>query len=163
MLARAADNCRGDREIVLTAISQCGCALKWADGSCRGDREIVEAAVKQSAAALQFASQELLSDSSFTPHARQHFCFLKLQMMSGRSCLIAVHESTQTFTHAVKKRSGELLGIAEDGIALYYGAVAVPDNAAVTEWPGPPSMGAVVEYDVVVTKRHRTVGQLALA
>ena len=38
---------RGDREIVMTALSQHGWALQYATEALRGDREIVMAAVSQ--------------------------------------------------------------------------------------------------------------------
>ena len=49
---------RGDRDIVLAAVSQTGSALEWASEKLRRDREIVRTAVSNHGSALQWASQE---------------------------------------------------------------------------------------------------------
>ena len=43
----ASDDLKGDREIVLTAVSKEGRALEWASDDLKGDREIVLIAVSQ--------------------------------------------------------------------------------------------------------------------
>eukprot|EP00971_Amphidinium_carterae_P224937 4462208-Amphidinium_carterae.1 len=85
-LAQASQSLRCDREIVLVAVKQDGRALEFAAESCKGDREIVQAAVEQSWLALKHAADELLADGDFLPHARVHFCLLKVTMLSGTGC-----------------------------------------------------------------------------
>ena len=61
-LEHAAEELKGDREIVMTAVSKNGMALQFATEELKGDREIVMAAVSQHGMALQFASEELKGD-----------------------------------------------------------------------------------------------------
>ena len=61
-LQHAPEELKGDREIVMTAVSQDGWALQFATEELRGDREIVMAAVSQRGRALQFATEELKAD-----------------------------------------------------------------------------------------------------
>ena len=56
---------RGDREIVLAAVAQDGCALHHAAAELRGDREVVLAAVAQNGNALRSAAAELKGDREF--------------------------------------------------------------------------------------------------
>ena len=53
---------KDDREIVREAVKQNGCALDYASAELKGDREIVMVAVKQYGGALQYASAELKGD-----------------------------------------------------------------------------------------------------
>jgi hypothetical protein len=55
----ASEELLGDREIVLAAVQEDGCALKFASPDLRGDRGVVLAAVKQNGDALRCASEEL--------------------------------------------------------------------------------------------------------
>ena len=60
----ASDDLKGDREIVLKAVSQFWRALQWASDDLKGDREIVlkEAVPSQHWQALQWASDDLKGD-----------------------------------------------------------------------------------------------------
>lgn len=58
----ASEELRGDREIILKAVRDCGLALEYASEELRGDREIVLEAVKIHGDALVFASDELKGD-----------------------------------------------------------------------------------------------------
>ena len=51
-----------NRELVLAAVHQDGCALEFASGTLRNDRELVLAAVHQDGCALEFASKALRND-----------------------------------------------------------------------------------------------------
>ena len=50
---------RADREIVLAAVAQNGCALMFASEALRGDRDVVLVAVAENGKALDYASPEL--------------------------------------------------------------------------------------------------------
>jgi hypothetical protein len=57
---------RNDREIALAAVTQHGCALKYAHKKkLKNDREVVLAAVNQNGCALMFASDKLKNDYAF--------------------------------------------------------------------------------------------------
>ena len=56
------DNLKKDKEIVLAAVKQDGCALEFADDSLKKDKEIVIAAVKQDGLALQYADDIFKKD-----------------------------------------------------------------------------------------------------
>ena len=62
VLQFATEELKGDRQIVMTAVSQDGWALQFAREELRGDREIVMATVSQHGGALQFATEELKAD-----------------------------------------------------------------------------------------------------
>ena len=53
---------RGDRTIVMNAVSKNGSALQYATKKLRGDHEIVMTAVSLNGLALRFATEELRSD-----------------------------------------------------------------------------------------------------
>ena len=65
----ACDDLRGDREIVMEAVSQDGEALHCASEELRGDREIVMKAVSGSGKALWRASEELRGDREIVMQA----------------------------------------------------------------------------------------------
>ena len=58
----ASEDLRGDREIVTQAVLQNGYILKYASREMRGDRQIVMQAVSQEGHALEFATEELRGD-----------------------------------------------------------------------------------------------------
>lgn len=70
-LQHASDSLRGDREVVLMAISQDGSALQWASDAMRDDREIVLEAMKMSELAGQFASARLFDEAEIGPRYRK--------------------------------------------------------------------------------------------
>ena len=58
---------KGDRETVMTAVSQSGWALEFATEELKGDRKIVMAALSRGAGlALRFATEELKGDAEMT-------------------------------------------------------------------------------------------------
>ena len=61
-LCRGTKELRGDREIVMKALSKRGRALEFATEELKGDREIVMAAVSKHGTALEFAAEELKGD-----------------------------------------------------------------------------------------------------
>ena len=65
----AAEELKGDREIVTKAVSKCGCALQFATEELRGDREIVMQAVSVDGDALEYATKSLREDEEMLQHA----------------------------------------------------------------------------------------------
>uniref|UniRef100_A0A7S3Q6A0 DUF4116 domain-containing protein n=1 Tax=Chaetoceros debilis TaxID=122233 RepID=A0A7S3Q6A0_9STRA len=64
----AAEELKGDREVVLAAVThngQNGRALKYAAEELKGDREFMLAAVTQDVRALEYAAEELKGDREF--------------------------------------------------------------------------------------------------
>ena len=61
-LEHAAEELKGDREIVMTAVSKNGRALRFAAEELKGDRKIVMTAVSSFGSALKFAAEELKGD-----------------------------------------------------------------------------------------------------
>ncbi|CAE7372198.1 Trpt1 [Symbiodinium sp. CCMP2592] len=70
-LASASEAVRGDKEIILKAVSADGSLLRFADGQLQADREVVLAAVRQNRMALRFAAKGLLTDRRFVEAAVQ--------------------------------------------------------------------------------------------
>ena len=65
----ATEELQGDPEIVMQAVSQNGFALQFAAEELKGDREIVMAAVSQNGFALRCATEELKDDEKILQHA----------------------------------------------------------------------------------------------
>ena len=65
----AAEELKADREIVMTAVSEDGWALEFAAEELRGDREIVITAVSENGSALEFATKDLKEDERMLQHA----------------------------------------------------------------------------------------------
>ena len=61
-LQHATEELRGDGEVVMKAVSQDGVALFYAAEELRGDREVVMKAVSQYGGALRYATEELRGD-----------------------------------------------------------------------------------------------------
>ena len=61
-LSYATEELRGDREVVMAAVAKNGCALCHATEELRGDREVVMTAVAQDGLALQYATEEVRED-----------------------------------------------------------------------------------------------------
>ena len=68
-LEHATEEQKGDREIVMTAVSSSGFALRHAAEKLKADREIVTKAVSKSGCALQFATEELRGDHEIVMQA----------------------------------------------------------------------------------------------
>ena len=62
VLSNTTEELKGDREIVMAAVSQFGPALKYATEELKGDHEIVMAAVSKQGMALEYATEELKGD-----------------------------------------------------------------------------------------------------
>ena len=82
---------KGDREIVMAAVSCNGYALQYATEEMKGDREIVMAAVSQHGFALQCATEEMKGDAGMIEVAlvNRHgapLIALRVRLLSGRSC-----------------------------------------------------------------------------
>lgn len=61
-LEYASKTLRGDKEVVLDAVQNCGTALRFASDALRDDRDVVLAAMKNNKEAFKFASFRLQSD-----------------------------------------------------------------------------------------------------
>eukprot|EP00971_Amphidinium_carterae_P126781 2511730-Amphidinium_carterae.1 len=66
-----------------------GLALQHAAESCKIDRDILLTAKKQYWEALRFASDALLEDSSFAADAKKDFHILRIRLLSGRYTCVA--------------------------------------------------------------------------
>ena len=62
-LEYASDELKNDREVVMKAVNQRGCASEYASDELRNDREVVMEAVKQNGCALKYASDEVKSEN----------------------------------------------------------------------------------------------------
>ena len=89
-LYHAAEELKGDRDIVLAAVSNNGLALQFATEDLKGDREIVLAAVSENGRALNCATNALKADEGMMRHALEqspdHLVGLKVSLLSGRCC-----------------------------------------------------------------------------
>ena len=65
----ATEELKCDRELVMTAVSRNGWALQCATEELKADREIVMTAVSQNGSALQFATKDLQEDEEMLQHA----------------------------------------------------------------------------------------------
>ena len=65
----ATEELKGNRKIVMAAVSRDGFALQHAAEWLKGDREIVMTAVSKNGAALRFATKELKDDEEILQHA----------------------------------------------------------------------------------------------
>ena len=83
-----AEELRGDREIVMTAVSRNWWALEYATEELRGDRDIVMTALSQHWQALRFATEELRGDCEIIEAALRDKDALALTvtLLSGRCC-----------------------------------------------------------------------------
>eukprot|EP00971_Amphidinium_carterae_P297755 5915976-Amphidinium_carterae.1 len=69
----AAAECKADREIVLAAVRESGCALEYAAEECKAERGIVLAALQQDPDSFYLVADELLLDSTFAPEVKQNW------------------------------------------------------------------------------------------
>eukprot|EP00971_Amphidinium_carterae_P053376 1051455-Amphidinium_carterae.1 len=81
-------------------------------------------------------------------------------MVSGRSCCTAVHiRDAVVWPHEVIRECCEKLSVPTTGSEeLLSGSEAVPSNALLPEWPGLQGCGHWTDYQLVVSKRARQVG-----
>mmetsp|Transcript_55074 Transcript_55074/g.101956 ORF Transcript_55074/g.101956 Transcript_55074/m.101956 type:complete len:237 (-) Transcript_55074:20-730(-) len=167
-LAFASEEARGDREVVETALTEDFRALQHAAASLRGHPDIVMAAVARNFRALEYADDSLLQDQTFAVEARKRFYWFKVVALSGNSCFIAIEppdtsdydddydadydDQRETLLDKCCRR----LGIVRCGSqALLFGSELVSSSSSYAEivsWPGSPSLGKVVEYQLVASR-----------
>ena len=109
----ASDDLKGDREIVLTAVSQCWPALEWASDDLKGDKEVVLTAVSQKDGwrAVEWASDDLKEDSDILSHVKAWL--LKVSLISGRSCTLVVASASM---REVLRSCSARLGLQEQHV-----------------------------------------------
>mmetsp|Transcript_63025 Transcript_63025/g.117221 ORF Transcript_63025/g.117221 Transcript_63025/m.117221 type:complete len:224 (-) Transcript_63025:34-705(-) len=149
----AADELKGDRDIVLEAVSQKGDVLQYAAEELKADPEIVLAAISHSMDSLKFAADSLLEDEAFAVEARTRHYFFKVLALSGRSCIVAM-DAVDFDDYGMKPRllraTCDKLGLQRTGSeVLLYGTDSVPERTRVCDWPGHPSLGIAIEYQLV--------------
>jgi hypothetical protein len=100
---------RGDRELMLAAVSRYGCALQYASTELQGDREVVLAATAQDARALEYAALELRSDQA---------CMLAAVALDGNALRFASAELTadQKVVMAAVNQNGSALEFASKAL-----------------------------------------------
>jgi len=154
----AADALKSNQEIVLAAVSNQGWAIQYAADSLKDDRRVVAAAVAQETTTLQAASDRLLEDESFAVDARRSFYFFRI-IASGRSCVLLVHigegDEVNNDDYLLRESCSRLGVPHSSDAALLYGTEAVPKESPLRDWPGPPSIGIAIEYQLVGSKRAR--------
>ena len=137
-LQYAAEELKGDREIVMVAVSQNGMALQFAKEELKGDREIVMRAVSTRGYALRFASQELKGDKEVMQHALRprilqgRLIGLKVRLLSGRCCDEIFLYYPVGNRNRMLRRCAELLDLDPDHVArsgvLMRGTVEVQER-----------------------------------
>ena len=101
----ATEELKGDREIVLAAVSRNGWALQYATEELKGDREIVLAAVSRNGWALQYATEELKGDREIVLAAVSEY---------GQALQYATNElraDEEMMRHALEQSPGQLVGL----------------------------------------------------
>eukprot|EP00971_Amphidinium_carterae_P126479 2505663-Amphidinium_carterae.1 len=149
----AAEGLKGDHEIVLAAVSQKGDVLQYATEELKSDPEIVLAAISGSADSFKFAGENLLQDEAFAVETRLCYYLFKIIALSGRSCTVAL-DTVDLDDYSIKQRllraACDKLGMQRTGTeTLLYGMDRVPDRTPVRDWPGPPCLGTIIEYQLV--------------
>jgi len=69
--------------------------------------------------------------------------------MSGRYCVVAVHKNEVSKAQVLRtacKKLGMVFTLKE---ALLHGTEVVPDLTPVRDWPGRPTLGVIIEYQIV--------------
>ena len=87
-LEYASEEVRGDRDIVMKAVSLVGGALHYASAELKCDYEIVLTAVQQWGSALKYASEDLRGDARLIELALKNemgLIFLRVTLLSGRT------------------------------------------------------------------------------
>ena len=90
-LCYATEEMKGDRQVVMTAMSENWGALQYATEEMKGDRQIVMTAASRNGYALHFATAELRGDVAMIEHALASadgasLIALRVSLLSGRSC-----------------------------------------------------------------------------
>ena len=131
-LGAATQELRGDREIVMTAVSQSGWTLQYASKELRGDREVVMTAVSRSGWVLQFAAEELRGDREVVMTAvSQNGSALRCaseELRGDRAIVMkAVSQSELALRYATEELKGdhELLEIAVQSKRFFLAVVKV--------------------------------------
>ena len=125
---------KGDREIVLAAVSENGCALQYATEELKGDREIVLAAVSENGSdwfyghALRYATEELKGDREIV--------------------LAAVSQDGLALQYATEELKGDreivLEAVSENGQALNYATNGLKADEEMTRHALEQSPGQLV-------------------
>eukprot|EP00971_Amphidinium_carterae_P145208 2877115-Amphidinium_carterae.2 len=154
-LRRVPDEMKSDRELVLTAVARDGFALECAAEELRNDRQVVLMAVAENVWALQYAADALLEDESFAVEAREQCFFFKITTLAGRSCMIACTPEQlgmgQLGQDDLLVESCYKLSLQRTGKeVLLFENTPVPDGPIGEDFPGRPSLGKVVEYQLVI-------------
>ena len=100
----ATEELKGDREMVMQAVSKNGPALEYATDELNGDREIVLEAVSKSGFALEFAKEELKGD---------HDLVMRAVSKNGYALVLAPQElkgDKEMMRHALRQ-GGALVGL----------------------------------------------------
>jgi len=147
---------RNDRDLVMAAVAQDGWALAFASLELRCEREVVLAAIANKPEALQEAGDIILQDVDFAPEARRSIYFLRITILSGRSCIVSMdgvknEESGCNACAFVILESCEKLGLQYTGMeALVHGDQVVPLHMDICDWPGSPQRGVLMDYQLVM-------------
>mmetsp|Transcript_6330 Transcript_6330/g.15226 ORF Transcript_6330/g.15226 Transcript_6330/m.15226 type:complete len:228 (+) Transcript_6330:91-774(+) len=147
----ATDRLQADREVVLAAVASNGLGLQWASEELRADRDAVSQAVAENTSAFRYASDALLEDETFEVETRLESYVFRIAALSGSCCTVTYAEFEPIRRWDLLARACEKLQIpASASITLLHGTEVVPNKDDVTLWPGPPSPGSVIEYQLVV-------------
>ena len=91
----AAEELKGDREVVMAAAANNGAAFRFAAEGLRGDRDVVMQAVSQDSSAVIFVAKEVWGDDEVMQAALEaspdELVGLKVLLLSGRSCNMVFH------------------------------------------------------------------------
>mmetsp|Transcript_33383 Transcript_33383/g.74409 ORF Transcript_33383/g.74409 Transcript_33383/m.74409 type:complete len:293 (+) Transcript_33383:140-1018(+) len=130
---------QSDEEIVKLAVAQNGSALEFASDALRADPEIVLLAESTYGRALEHAAEALLYDEEFMHRCQHTYIILKVAMLSGRSCIIAVDSrGGADDKQMVLDRCADKLGLnwsQRYGADLLLGTEPAP-HLPIAKWPG---------------------------
>ena len=128
-LRDAAEELKGDRDIVMTAVSHFGHALRFATEELKGDREIVMTAVSENSFALQYVTKELKCDreivrAAVSQHGRA-LQFVAEELKGDREIVMtAVSKAGWALQFATKEMQGDheivMKAVSENGCALEF-------------------------------------------
>eukprot|EP00971_Amphidinium_carterae_P040125 787629-Amphidinium_carterae.1 len=155
-LEYAAEECKKDREIVLTAVRLNGCALQFAAEGLKGDPDIAQAAVASTESALDYVAEALLLDDTFAAEVKARCHILRINMLSGRyTHVVLPKESHHTMRHVLDICWPCLELDYRCSHSLVSGDEMVPAGAKVQDWPGIMPCGEVSEYQLVVGRTQQ--------
>ena len=116
----ASEKLRSDKEIVLAAVKNDGCALEYASEELKADAEIVLAAVKNNGIALEYASKKLKADKTIVMELNNiiRLCFetvpdelgKDLCLVTGALIIVQEPNSKWAYGYHIKKQGGGTFG-----------------------------------------------------